>query len=817
MIQIEAIRIVDLRGIRDLVLRPMRQNFVISGPNGSGKSGVVDAIQFGLTGAISRLAGKGTGTLTVQRHGPHVDRRDDSAGAEVSLTLYFPDLDKTAVLTRNVKTARNFSLTPDDAAVRAVLEEVARHPDLTLSRREIIRYILVEAGQRSKEIQALLKLEEIDDVRSVLKTASNQTTRAHKAAQQNTEQAAADLLGLLEAIELTEEDILAPVNERRKTLGLTAIDHLCRDTVLNANAAQGDPHATFNKATAIRDLDALRKAASEFAGIGSDEVAAIVADLATLERDPALLEMLRQRSFVETGHALVSGPRCPLCDVEWEDEEHLRKHLQTKLSKSQHAEDVQTRLLNNAAVIAGHAHRIAKLLAPVRSLASSDGSLQLAQDLADWEHDLGAFAKCLTTVEAVLNQNTRFRRGWLRVPSSFTNGIVALVAAIRDKADQNPLAEAHSFLTLAQDRLISYREVQAGETGARNAANVANLTYETYCAASEQHLTALYAAVENDLGDFYREINSSDERGFKAKFHPIEGKLGLEVAFYDRGMFPPGAYHSEGHQDGMGVCLYLALMKRLLGNRFRLAVLDDVVMSVDRDHRKQFCRLLKARFPDTQFIITTHDKVWAKQMQTEGLVKSKSGIAFQSWSVQTGPIFEQITGIWDEIERDLANNDVETAASRLRRHLEFIAGEVADQLGAKPTYRGDFSYDLGDLLPAAISRHGELLRIAAKSANDWANEHARDAVASMKKVRSEILTKCGGEQWIINTAIHYNEGASFTTAEFRAVLEGFRALLSQFRCPKPECDSWLYVTPRKGDPEVLRCNCMAVNLNLKPK
>ena len=47
----------------------------------------------------------------------------------------------------------------------------------------------------------------------------------------------------------------------------------------------------------------------------------------------------------------------------------------------------------------------------------------------------------------------------------------------------------------------------------------------------------------------------------------------------------------------MGVCLYLALIKRLLGSRFRFAVLDDVVMSVDRDHRKQFCQLLKGAFP----------------------------------------------------------------------------------------------------------------------------------------------------------------------------------------------------------------------------
>ena len=204
-------------------------------------------------------------------------------------------------------------------------------------------------------------------------------------------------------------------------------------------------------------------------------------------------------------------------------------------------------------------------------------------------------------------------------------------------------------------------------------------------------------------------------------------------------------------------------------------------------------------------------------MQTEGLVESKSGVAFHSWNVQTGPIFEQISEVWDQLEGDLAKNDVETAEPRLRRHLEYIVGELADQLGAKPIYRGDFSYDLGDLLPAVISRQGELLKLAAKAGNDWQDEDLKAKVKAMKTARTETLTKCGGEQWVINRAVHYNEWASFSRSEFRAVVEAFKALSMQFRCPKDGCDSWLYVTPRKGDAEILRCSCMDTNLNLKSK
>ena len=202
----------------------------------------------------------------------------------------------------------------------------------------------------------------------------------------------------------------------------------------------------------------------------------------------------------------------------------------------------------------------------------------------------------MTTAEDVLGQKTRFEQGWLAVPASLAAGSAALVAAIQGKPDQSVSIAAHSFLTLAQDRLNSYRQARRAEKRAKVAAEVGKLTYATYCDVAEEHLTALYADVENDFSNFYREINDDDEGEFKAKFEPAEGKLDLEVAFYDRGMFPPGAYHSEGHQDGMGVCLYLALMKRLLGSRFRFAVLDDVVMSIDQNHRKRFLPVAEGAF-----------------------------------------------------------------------------------------------------------------------------------------------------------------------------------------------------------------------------
>jgi len=72
-------------------------------------------------------------------------------------------------------------------------------------------------------------------------------------------------------------------------------------------------------------------------------------------------------------------------------------------------------------------------------------------------------------------------------------------------------------------------------------------------------------------------------------------------------------------------------------------------MSVDANHRRQVCRLLTTEFPDRQFLITTHDKTWANQLRSEGLVAASSRIEFFNWSIETGPHINLETERWELI------------------------------------------------------------------------------------------------------------------------------------------------------------------------
>ena len=416
MIQIESVTIRELRGIRELKVEPNRKNFVVSGPNGSGKSGLVDAIEFALAGEMSRLSGKGSRGLSVRRHGPHVDRRHDPASAEVSLRFYVPELEKSAVLTRNVENTRGFSLEPDDAEIRGIIEEVADHPELTLTRREIIKYIIVEAGQRSKEIQELLKLESIGQTRGVLKTALNRLSAVARQAKSALGNAGDALRRHLGVATLRQEDILEAINSSRQTLGLSEITDLAMDSAFTAGTMQVAGGADYNRDAALRDVEALRKAERELPTLSHEEIRSMVGALNTLDSDPALLAAITRRSFVERGLRLVDGADCPLCDAGWEAEEALKAHLRAKLAKADEAKALRDQLLDSGARIADQARRVAALVDSVQPLGTRYDLETLGGELKRWSSDLRAFAARLGAVDSIAEQRGRLENGWSVAP-----------------------------------------------------------------------------------------------------------------------------------------------------------------------------------------------------------------------------------------------------------------------------------------------------------------------------------------------------------------------------------------------------------------
>jgi hypothetical protein len=86
----------------------------------------------------------------------------------VSLAVHIPSLKKDATITRTVGDYRKPTILPETPDIQAVFAKVALHPEFALSRREIIKYVLAEPGKRAREVQELLRLDEVERLRALL-------------------------------------------------------------------------------------------------------------------------------------------------------------------------------------------------------------------------------------------------------------------------------------------------------------------------------------------------------------------------------------------------------------------------------------------------------------------------------------------------------------------------------------------------------------------------------------------------------------------------------------------------------------------------
>jgi len=820
MIRVKTIHIEEFRGIRRLDLDLEAKNFGISGPNGTGKSGVVDAIEFCLTGDVTRLSGQGSAGLSVKTHAPHVDQHDHPEKAIVTITAEIPSLCKTVKICRSVKNPRMVEIAPADADINEVIEELQTHPEFALSRREIVKYIITPPGRRSEDVQTLLRLEHLEKLRKSLTNFNNKCKDVAEETERYRSQAETELKNALRIDKLERVLVLEKINEKRKILGLQALTELKKETSFKAGLAvpkDMEAKPTLRKAVALADLSALRSA------IKGEEPTSLLGNRQTakniLEKfrdDEEAFKLARRHGFIKSGLDLITENACPLCDKEWNADE-LREHLRKKLLSAEETEQLLRQLRDSINAI------LQKLLERIQAV---EHTIQYAQSLKppvektalvaylnhikNGETALNSFLKDHNLLEPALQS---IAWSWWSPAAEEQTSIDECYEAVNALSDTSTEDEARDILIIAQERFDRFLSAARKEKEQRERVVLAQKILGHYNNSCTAVLEGIYDQVAKDFSRFYCVINREDEEKFVGKLTSAPAKLSFDVDFYGRGFFPPGAYHSEGHQDAMGLCLYLALMKHTLGNKFTFAVLDDVLMSVDAGHRREVCRLLKTEFPNTQFIITTHDRVWLQYMKTEGLIDRSQ--SFGGWTINTGPRVWDDKDIWMEIKSELEKDDVAKAAWLLRHYLEYTATILADNLRASVEYRSDGRYDLGDLMPHVLKEWKKRLEDGENSAAHWKRDKEKAALVAKRAKAKELIKNTSAEQWAINPSVHFNEWANLQSQEFQKVVHAFKELLESFRCENENCKSYLYVLPRQGKAEEMRCNCGTSSINLK--
>ena len=276
----------------------------------------------------------------------------------------------------------------------------------------------------------------------------------------------------------------------------------------------------------------------------------------------------------------------------------------------------------------------------------------------------------------------------------------------------------------------------------------------------------------DDIADYadryYQKIHPGENIGSPVLKVTERGTASIDLtgAFHANAGDPRGCY-SEGHVDSLGLCIFLAI-RRLHHSQdgsLALLVLDDVLHSVDGEHRMGTAKLILDEFSDHQIVLTTHDQLWFENLKA---VANRAGRRFRnyriaSWSLATGPI-------WGDHLSDfewLTSTECESAKPADRviksgRLLEQILQNLCDTLGVPVPFslRGRYTVDplWSSFLKRAkgnpafwaaastsiekIEELRALRNLAGAHYNEWAqlltDRESRDLSDAIVKLRSSV-------------------------------------------------------------------------------
>jgi len=813
------LEIKNIRGIKDMILRPNKDNIVVWGTNGSGKSAVVDAIDFALTGRISRLTGQGTKNITLKNHGPHVDCTDLSK-AFVRMIIELKDVNEPVELHRYLDKPKDIILSPEVSDRFLPIQKIALRGQNVLTRREILRFITAEGGKRAEEIQSLMNLGEIENIRKSIGRVVGTYDAVLSNSERNLRRARTDVSTRIGSKEFNEEEVLEVVNKNRKTLGGEPLTKLESGNLKSSLT----PPALFlrkqdiNIASFEQDLRNIISFAVKGNQKAIQEKDRDLRDLVSaIHEDSNLLHAISTQKLVNMGLELLDkSNNCPLCDTEWKPGE-LRIYLRRK---SDLAKNFQSRIEKIDEAANYLLERVDFLISSLEKVIQTTKKLDLKDTLKNLETWKSNLSQMKSLLEDPLKNyhHIEFNEDDVKQifsPLNIRKITSQLLTSAKAKfPESTPEQNAWDTLTELAVELKKLENNQREYDLAELAEKRASILQYEFEKARDEVLENLYDEIKDRFVELYRELHQDDESSFNATLRPDGAALDFEVDFYGRGSHPPHALHSEGHQDSMGVCLFLALSERLTSDLIDLIILDDVVMSVDTNHRRNLCNMLAKDFPGRQFLITTHERAWAMQLRYNGVVRKEGLYEFYNWSIDTGPNISGIVDLWVRIDQDIERNDVSAAASKLRRGAEQFFAEVCHNLNADVPYRIDNRHDLGELLSAAIGQFTKLLKNAKKAEASWDNNKPEE-FQILDSDRKAIFQELGEEQWSVNVNVHFNEWANFEKNDFLPVVEAFKNLFDLFTCNK--CNSLLRVVKVGNVYQNVRCNCGKVNWNLIKK
>lgn len=311
-----------------------------------------------------------------------------------------------------------------------------------------------------------------------------------------------------------------------------------------------------------------------------------------------------------------------------------------------------------------------------------------------------------------------------------------------------------------------------------------------------QRARETFEKISYDIERYWKILRPNDAITNVRLIVPKDNDKAVEVAltFHGSDQHSPSLTLSEGQRNALGLCIFLAMANKSAANDTPV-ILDDVVISFDREHRSRVGALLRQEFATRQIVLLTHDREWYFELQRTLPGKNWG---FRRVRPYTNPgegirFSEQETDI--VAAKDRARTEPEMALGNMRRIMDVALSEIAERINlAVPHLRGDDNdhRTAGQFLVALERAAGKSFR--RKIHGDYTPNTA--ALESIRKAKPELAI------WG-NRGTHTFSGSS---TEALDLIKDCEEVLSHFDCS--DCSTPVGAHVNSGGKFECRCGIL---------